>query len=57
MKIAFWVWIDAEFTAEFNGQEPGSKKAPKPSYGQKIVHGSPVPQFTIFLRKERFIRT
>ena len=20
MKIAFWVWIDAEFTVEFNGQ-------------------------------------
>ena len=37
--------------------EPGSKKAHKPSYGQKIVHGSPVPQFTIFWETERFVRT
>ena len=36
---------------------PGSKKLPKPSYGQKIVHGSSVPQFIIFQETERFIRT
>ena len=38
-------------------KEPCSKKAPKPSYGLKIVHGSPVSQFTIFRETERFIRT
>ena len=38
-------------------KEPGSKKFPKPSYGQKPVHGSPVPQFTIFRETECFVRT
>ena len=37
-------------------KELGSKKFPKPSYGQKIVHGSPVLQFTIFRETERFVR-
>ena len=26
MKFAFWVWVDAEFTVEFNGQRPRLKK-------------------------------
>ena len=33
------------------------KKVPKPSYGLKIVHGSPVPQFAIFRETEQFLRT
>ena len=57
MKIEFWVWIDAEFTVEFNCQEPGFKKVPKPSYDLKIAHGSPVSQFTIFRETEDFVRT
>ena len=34
-------------------EKPGSKKARKPSYGQKVVHGSPMPQFTSFWEMER----
>ena len=30
------------------------KKVPRPSYGKKIVHGSPVPWLTIFRETERF---
>ena len=29
MKIVFWVWIDADFIVEFNGQRAISKKFPK----------------------------
>ena len=32
-------------------KEPGSKKVPRPSYGQKIVPRSPVPQFTIIEKR------
>ena len=38
-------------------EEPGSEKIPKPSDGQKTVHGSPVPQFTIFREMECFVCT
>ena len=38
-------------------KEPGSKKAHRPSYGLKIVHGSPVPQSTIFRETECFVCT
>ena len=38
IKIAFWMWINLDFTVGFNG--PGSKNFPKLSYGHKIVHGS-----------------
>ena len=48
MKIVFWVWINAEFTVDFNGQRTRLQKAPKLSYAQEIVHGSPMPQSTIF---------
>ena len=53
-KFAFLVRIDAEFTVEFNGRR---KKVPRLSYGLKIVHGSPLSQFTIFQETERFART
>ena len=33
-------------------KEPGFKKASKPSYGQKIIHGSPVPRFANFRETE-----
>ena len=37
-------------------KRPGSREAPKPSYGQKIMHGS--PEITIFLETERlYVRT
>ena len=39
MKIVFWVWIDAEFIESSTVKEPGSKKAPNPSYGQKVHTG------------------
>ena len=42
MKFSFWVWIDAEFSVSSTVKEPCSKKVPRPSYGYKIVHGSPV---------------
>ena len=38
-------------------KEPGSKKVHRPTYGLKIVHGSPVPQITIFGETERLVRT
>ena len=53
-EIAFWV---SGFTVEFNGQRARLKEFPKPRYGQKIVRGSPVPQFTIFREMECFVRT
>ena len=30
---------------------------PRPSYGLKIVHGSPMPQFTIFRETEQLLST
>ena len=36
--LAFWVWINADFTVV---KEPGSKKFPKPSYGQNLYTGHP----------------
>ena len=36
-------------------KELESKKVPRPSYGLKIVHGSPVSQFPIFGETERFV--
>ena len=55
MKIEC-VWIDAEFTVEFNRQRL-FKKVPKPRYGLKIAHRSPVSQFTIFRETEDFVLT
>ena len=44
-----------QVTVEFNGQRSRLKKVH--SYGLKIVHGSPVPQITIFREMECFVRT
>jgi len=53
----FWYGSTQNLLSSSTVEKPGSKKVPRPSYGLKIVHGSPLSQFTIFRETERFART